>query len=141
MTLAPQGRDRVWNRTNVLAWMRQHGAGAADYAELADQAARAFGVAELLAAHEPGDGGELAWVWDLALEVVGERDPGRPKREDYAPCRCTQAQYYGFSDQTVCGGCHEYDAARDAHGQRPDHVEDARAAADALNDIRKDEGR
>jgi hypothetical protein len=73
MTARPTGRDRVWNRSNVLAWMRQHGAGAADYAELADQAARAFGVEAMLAAHEPGDGGELAWVWDLAIEVLEAR--------------------------------------------------------------------
>jgi hypothetical protein len=71
--VVPQGRDRVWNRTNVLAWMRRHGQGAGNYAELADQAARAFGVAQLLAAHEPGDGGELAWVWDLAIEVLEAR--------------------------------------------------------------------
>lgn len=69
----PQGRDRVWSRTNVLRWMRSHGQGAANYSELAELAAQAFGVSALLAAHDPGDGGELSWVWDVAIEVLEAR--------------------------------------------------------------------
>jgi hypothetical protein len=68
MMQVPTGRDRVWNRSNVLAWMRQHGT-ATDVLELADQAARAFGVDQLLAAFEPGE----HWAWDLAEAVVVER--------------------------------------------------------------------
>ncbi|HKO84896.1 MAG TPA: hypothetical protein VJ140_10140 [Actinomycetota bacterium] len=49
--------------------MRANGQGAADYAELAGEAARAFGVESMLAAWEPGD----HWVWDLAIEVLEAR--------------------------------------------------------------------
>jgi hypothetical protein len=68
MTRLPVGRDRVWSRSNVLTWMRAHGSDT-DVLELADQAARAFGVDQLLAAFEVGD----HWVWDLAEAVVVER--------------------------------------------------------------------
>jgi hypothetical protein len=67
MTQALMGRDKVWNRSNVLAWMRAQDA--TDALELADAAARAFGVHQLLAALDPGE----HWVWDLAEAVVVER--------------------------------------------------------------------
>lgn len=68
----PRGREREWNRINVLRWMRTHGGGVADARQLAELAALAFGVGELLAAYEPGDGGPFGWVWEVATAVVRE---------------------------------------------------------------------
>ena len=38
MTQAPLGRNREWNRINVLRWMRTHGRGVADARQLAELA-------------------------------------------------------------------------------------------------------
>ena len=73
MGRVPTGRDRVFCRANVGRWMRAHGAGARDYRHLAELAAHAFGVVEMLRAFDPEDPGELAWVWDVAMMVMGEQ--------------------------------------------------------------------
>ena len=73
MQRVPMGRDKVFTRLNVGRWMREHGAGGRDYRHLAEMAAHAFGVLDMLRWHDPEDAGELAWVWDLAVQVMGEQ--------------------------------------------------------------------
>jgi hypothetical protein len=68
MTQAPTGRDREWNRVNVLRWMRTHGRGVGDARQLAELAALAFGVDVMFAAFEPGE----HWAYELAGAVVME---------------------------------------------------------------------
>ena len=74
----------MFNRANVGAWMRLHGAGARDYRHLAELAAHAFGVAGMLRGFDAEDAGVLAWVWDVAIMVMGEQGTAQFTQE--RPC-------------------------------------------------------
>jgi hypothetical protein len=76
MTRVPQGGDKVFNRSNVGRWMREHGGAAADYRELAELAAVAFSVETMLAGFEPGDACNVAWIWSVAWDVLAARGEG-----------------------------------------------------------------
>jgi hypothetical protein len=73
MKRVPMGRDREFSRLNVGRWMRKHGT-AADFRELATEAAMAFDVHSMLDGFEPSDRCNLTWVWDVAVGVVAERE-------------------------------------------------------------------
>ncbi|HKO84897.1 MAG TPA: hypothetical protein VJ140_10145 [Actinomycetota bacterium] len=58
--------------------------------------------------------------------------PSRPSRDDYALCECRRAQEEG---ESTCGGCEEYQAARDRWARYEVELE---AADDARMDLAKE---
>lgn len=68
--MTPAGREREWNRINVLRWMRTHGRRVTDARQLAALAALAFGVDGMFSAFDVGE----HWAYELATAVAMEGD-------------------------------------------------------------------